>query len=59
MKDKIDATEYTTKTIQVGNATICIHQPILSEKERAKREEAVIAALRNYGRNLSGGLNND
>ena len=49
---KEKAEEYRTKTIQIGNATICIHQPILSDKERAKREEAVKAALRNYGRNL-------
>ena len=58
MKNKIDSTEYTTKTIQVGNATVCIHQPILSDKERAKREEAVIAALRIYGRAVYNGQTN-
>ena len=50
--DKPEQTEYRTTTIKVGNATVCVHQPILSDKERAKREEAVIAALRIYGRNL-------
>lgn len=43
-------TAYRTTTIQVGNATVRIHQPILTAQERQKREEAVITALRNYGR---------
>ena len=54
MKAKTEIIEYRTKTIQVGNATVCIHQPILSDQERAKREDALRTALRNYGRNLIG-----
>ena len=42
--------EYITETIQVGNAVVTIHRPILSESERAKRTEAVITALRNFGK---------
>jgi hypothetical protein len=56
--NKTEQTEYITKTIQIGNATICIHQPILSDKERAKREEAVMAALRQYGRAIYNGQTN-
>ena len=52
MRARTEAIEYRTKTIQVGNATVCIHQPILSDQERAKREEAIITALRHYGRNI-------
>ena len=37
---------YRTKTIQVGNCTVRIHKPILDEKERARREEQVIDALK-------------
>lgn len=43
-------TEWTEKTIQVGNAVITIHRPILSEQERCKREEDVKTALMHYGR---------
>ena len=50
MKDKTEKLEYRTKTIQVGCVTICIHQPILSESERAKRTEALVEALGKYGR---------
>ena len=46
MKDK--AEEYITKTIRVGNATVCIHRPILSEKEREKRTEELLSALSRY-----------
>ena len=36
---------YRTKTIQVGNATIEIHRPILTDDERRKQEENVTHAL--------------
>lgn len=42
---------YRTKVIKVGNSTIEINRPILSEAEQAKREEAVIQALGRFGRN--------
>lgn len=41
---------YRTKTIKVGNCTIEINRPILTAEERVKREEAVIAALRSFGK---------
>ena len=37
---------YETKIVQVGNCTVRIHSPILDEKERARREEQVIDALK-------------
>ena len=43
-------TTYRTKTIQVGNATVCIHQPILTDKEREKVAESVISALSRFGK---------
>lgn len=41
---------YTTKTIVVGNVTVCIHRPILTESERAKRTEELVSALSRYGK---------
>ena len=41
---------YRTKIIQVGNATIEINRPILTDEERQKAEERVLQALRCYGR---------
>lgn len=39
---------YRTKVIQVGNATIEIHRPILTDDERRKQEENVTHALMGY-----------
>lgn len=41
---------YRTKVIQVGNATIEIHRPILTDAERSKRENQVKDALRGFGK---------
>ena len=41
---------YRTKIIQVGNATIEINRPILTDEERQKAEERVLQALRCYGK---------
>ena len=41
---------YRTKTIQVGNTTIEINRPILSDEERKKAEEKVIQALKCFGK---------
>ena len=41
---------YRTKVIQVGNATIEIHRPILTDEERNKRENQVIDALKGFGK---------
>lgn len=46
---------YRTKTIKVGNCTVEINRPILTEEERLKREEAVIQALRSFGRSMNNG----
>lgn len=43
---------YRTKVIQVGNATIEIHRPILTDAERSKRESQIIDALRGFGKEL-------
>lgn len=45
---------YRTTTIKVGNCTINIYHPILTEKERLEREEMVKTALANFGRALEG-----
>jgi hypothetical protein len=37
---------YETKIVQVGDCTVRIHRPILDEKEKAKRENQVIDAIR-------------
>ena len=37
-----------TKVIQVGNCTVEIHRPILTEAERSKREDQVKDALRGF-----------
>ena len=47
------AEEYITTTIQVGNATVCIHRPILSDQERAKRTEELVSALSRYGKAIN------
>ena len=41
---------YRTKTIKVGNCTIEINRPILSDEEMAKREETIRQALRSFGK---------
>ena len=40
---------YRTKIITVGNATIEINRPILTDEERKKAEEKVIQALKCFG----------
>lgn len=42
---------YRTKTIKSGDCTIVLHRPILSDREREKRERIVETALSNYGKN--------
>ena len=39
---------YRTKVIRVGNATIEIHRPILTDDERRKQEENVTHALMGF-----------
>lgn len=41
---------YRTKVIRVGNATVEIHRPLLTEEEQHKRENQVIDALRGFGK---------
>ena len=42
--------QYTSKTIKVGNVTITIHRPILTDAERLQAEETIKDALINFGR---------
>lgn len=41
---------YRTKIIKVGNATIEINRPILTDEERQKAEARVIQALSCFGK---------
>ena len=41
---------YRTKIIKMGNTTIEINRPILTDEERKKAEEKVIQALKCFGR---------
>lgn len=41
---------YRTKTLQSGNFTVKIHRPVLAESERIRREQQVITALAQLGR---------
>ena len=43
---------YRTKIIRVGNHTAEINRPILDEKERQKREQQVVDALRVFGKEM-------
>lgn len=46
---------YRTKVVKVGNCTIEINRPFLTDEERRKREEQVKNALIHYGRSVSNG----
>lgn len=46
----MEETKYTTKTMQIGNCTVIIHRPILTDEERQKAEARVIQALSHYGK---------
>lgn len=39
--------EYRTKVIQVGNVTVTLRRPVLSDAERISREEQVKRAILN------------
>ena len=43
---------YRTKIIRVGNATVEINRPILTDEERRKRERQVVDALRVFGKEM-------
>ena len=43
---------YRTKVIRVGNATVEINRPILTDEERRKRERQVVDALAQFGRSV-------
>ena len=44
---------YRTKVLKVGNCTIEIKRPILTDAERIKRENQVRDALRGFGRSMN------
>lgn len=46
---------YRTKIIKVGNATIEINRPILTDEERKKAEARIIQALSNLKRSANNG----
>lgn len=42
--------QYTQKTIKTERYTVTIHAPILTDNERAKREQEVVNALGRFGK---------
>jgi hypothetical protein len=42
--------KYTEKTIKTEHFTVKIHKPILSDSEKAKREQEVANALVKFGK---------
>lgn len=51
--------EYITKTIIHNGVTVCIHRPVLTENERAKRERRVVETLNNIQIMKEGGGKNE
>lgn len=47
------------KEYRVGNAVVCVTRPELSDKERAKRERALLIALEQYGKLIEKEKSND
>lgn len=43
---------YVTKTIRVGNATVEINRPVLTEVERKRREDTVVLAMTQMMRSM-------
>ena len=43
-------TEYTSKTMKIGNVTVTIHRPILTDSDRLQAEDLIKNALVNFGR---------
>lgn len=46
----MEETKYTTRTMRIGNCTVIIERPILTDEERKKAEARVIQALICYGK---------
>jgi CRISPR/Cas system-associated protein Cas7 (RAMP superfamily) len=46
-KDGYKVTEY-----KVGNSTVFVYSPILTEEEKTKREKAAVRALAAFGREM-------
>ena len=46
----MEETKYTTRTIKIGNCTVIIERPVLTDGERKKAEERIIQALSCYGK---------
>jgi hypothetical protein len=38
---------WTTTTYQLGSVTVIVHRPILTNEERAKREQEIVNTLAN------------
>lgn len=46
---------YRTKVVKIGNATVEINRPILTDEERRRREGQVMDALVQFERSVSHG----
>lgn len=44
---------YLVKTVELGNCTVEILRPIMTEAERRQREKQVVTALEQYGRHIA------
>ena len=44
----MEETKYTTRTLKIGNCTVIINRPILTDEERKKAEARIIQALSCY-----------
>ena len=40
--------EYTTEVYKIGNCTARVHRPVLTDEERARREDSVKKALERF-----------
>lgn len=43
---------YHTETVHIGNVTVNVHRPKLTEAERRKAEEFIKTALADFGKKL-------
>ena len=51
-------TVYRTETFKIGNVTVNIHHPILTDTERKRVEADIVSALGRFGKVIEGVKNN-
>lgn len=39
------------KEYQLGNVIVCVSRPVLTDEERTKREDKILSALQQFGKN--------